>query len=272
MSDLYGSLIALAGTGQQHIQARENMATAQNYSKEMFGLMSEMDNSSMQRRVADLKKAGLNPLLAIPGMSAAHTPQGSSAGAIHGGSGPDVNVSGAKLNTAMAERTKSESELNLALARKADAEAGAAAFLGDKYKAETASHLSSAGQSDSQSRVLEATLPKIAAEIKHLYSDSALKDMQGKSEVERALNLRGEGILQDMEIGQKKTVMPLLAELLSNDVLRSKLELPKLENMSNAERTWWKKNISPYIHDVTSALGGANSAANAAGNAKYLLK
>lgn len=141
----------LASIGSFVGQREANQANAKQAEAQMR-FQERMSGSAHQREVADLRKAGLNPILSATGGSGASTPNGAKA--------EMESALGAGVNTAMdairlsKELRGMDSQVDL---NKAQATAAAAGAQKD---------LTTARNVDLNSKVIETTLPATAAEAK----------------------------------------------------------------------------------------------------------
>lgn len=108
MDNVAGPLVDLGGNLLGNHSAKQEAQANRDW-------QADMSNTAVQRRVSDLKKAGLNPLLAVSNASSgASTPSGAQANIQHYKFNPDtVNVlSNARLLQAQAKAQEQDNELH----------------------------------------------------------------------------------------------------------------------------------------------------------------
>jgi len=243
-------------------KAREWDAT-QNWS--LVGWQEKMANTAYQRQTADLKAAGLNPLLALTKGGGAATPS-ASAGRSGSPSGasfvaqPTVTAQTA-LIAASAAQTFAQTELIKAETRKTDAETGNLAYHPALVQAQTQAQVASAGHSNataaSVTQEMASFQPRMARleeETKHIAEQARLAAQQGRvlsvEEKYRAQKLISD-IQQTMADAQRLRVQ---ADLL-------KLEIPKAVNDAGSQDNWYSRTIRPYFNEVVKGLGAVGAGA-----------
>ncbi|WNK14730.1 MAG: DNA pilot protein [Microvirus sp.] len=255
---------ALANMQFQQSSAQEAMKFNDAQATRQMDFQREMSNTAHQRAVADLKKAGLNPILTATGGPGASSPVGASGTGVSasGAMGNSLNASKDQVNSAlsfasiMTELTKTLSQVALnnsqkdVLDQKAKTEGyfnlGIDEFLNyanknpdikfgqGKYMADTST-------AQSQNYKINAEIDKIKAETGLTQQLNSLTHLQGLTEVQKA-KLTGTNAEQAIET---------LKELRNQGRVS---ETQFGETMAYFDR--FTKSIKPYLSLIPWFRGG----------------
>lgn len=243
--DVFGGIMSFIG-GERRNEAQEDMANAQ------MAFQERMSGSAHQREVADLKAAGLNPMLSSR----------------YGGSSTPVGAQAQIADTLTpAVNTGMAAALNKATVDKLQAEA-------EKARAEAA-HVSQTTLSESEQYPLRTSIlnQEEKGEGAFYRGNIAREEFGRLYDVRRLYNASKAQSLQAMfgtTMGIRDPVV--LKYLLENPNIQSEtrlhdivallheLEEPRARNVAGVQDSAWMRNVSPYLSDTARSVFSGSQA------------
>lgn len=226
----------------------------------------DMSDTAYRRAVADLKAAGINPMM-VAKLGGASSPAGnmaqvedivtpaisSATAAYRTGTEVEKIRQDTELSRANVDVARSQQALNESQKAKVDSETAINAVMIPKIQADTEQSTSSASFMNAQTELSKRNAEKVYGELDHLALKMGLTEAEIGEVRARTVQALKAGHLLDAQTGSVK--QQSVARALNNSLLE--LELPRAANESEAQGSWWMRNISPYLPDVLKSTAGA---------------
>lgn len=207
-----------------------------------------MSNTQYQRAVADLKAAGLNPMLAYT-QGGAGTPSGAMATVENSVASGVSSAQAGGLLGATIDKLKADAEAARASGRNQDAQAITQSVLARKTEADIPVSVGSARELESRSRLQEGQLGMIDDQIKKLRGEQMELAARYAREMSEA---RSKGF-------SLQYLQPLEKQLMEIELTIQRLQLPRERAMARSWEGSYGQDFRAYLNDLVQGGRAAMS-------------
>lgn len=215
---------------------REQMAFNEREAQKNRNFQSAQRETQYQTAVTDMKKAGLNPMLAYTQGGAGTTSGAQAASA-------SLPQMGNKMQAALAYSATSANINNV------QAQTEVEKAKADLIRAQTQQTSASTGNIQTDTKRLEAVIDQVRENVN-------LQAQQGITEVAKRALMATQADLNKINTDLSKGKIGLVEaqiRLTKATAKLSELEIPRSENIAGSQTSWWMRNVSPYLNDSVKA-------------------